>query len=117
MLVQTSSTMRSDHCGVQMRREIALLSTIALAGCLPDQTKDVATCRTEAERFYPMYNVVDPADPSSQFIIACMATKGYDFTVSPKDCDSRYPFATQSTCYAPNSWPGWTIYQLRRAQK
>ena len=88
---------------------------ISLAGCKSDPAKDVAACRTEAERFYHMYKVVDPADPSSQFIIACMAGKGYDFTVLPTDCDSRYPLPTQPTCYTPNSWPDWLIYKFRRA--
>ena len=60
-----------------MRREVVLLVVIALGGCLPDQAKDVAACRTEADRFYPTYEAVDPNNPSSQFIIACMATKGY----------------------------------------
>ena len=98
-----------------MRRELVLLTAIALAGCVPDPAKDVAACRTDAERFYHMDKVVDPADPVSQFIIGCMAAKGYDFTVSPSDCDGRYPLVTQATCYAPNSWPDWVIYKFRRA--
>jgi hypothetical protein len=98
-----------------MRRGFILLMSITLAGCAPDPAKDLGACRAEAERFYPMYKVADPADPSSQFIIGCMAAKGYDFTISPTDCDSQYPLATQPTCYAPNSWPNWFVYKFRRA--
>ena len=67
----------------------------------------VEACRVEAERFYAMYKVGNPADPSSQFVIACMSAKGYDFTISPTDCDSRYPLVTQGGCYEPISWIDW----------
>ena len=100
-----------------MRLEVVLFMMITLGGCLPDQTKDVAACRTEAERFYHTYEAVDPNEPSSQYIIACMAAKGYDFTILPADCDSRYPLPTQPACYAPNSWLDWIIDQIRRALK
>jgi hypothetical protein len=98
-----------------MRREVALLMLISLAGCLPDQAKDMAACRTEADRFYQTYKAIDPEDPSSQYIIACMAAKGYNFTILPADCDSQYPLPTQATCYAPNNGPDWIIDQFRRA--
>jgi hypothetical protein len=100
-----------------MRREVVLLMVITLGGCLPDQAKDLATCRKDADRFYQAYNAVDPDDPSSQYIIACMAAKGYHFTVLPEDCDSRYPFPTQPACYAPNSWLDWIIDRFRRVLK
>jgi len=100
-----------------MRREVVLLMVIILGGCFPDQAKDVAACQTEANRFFQTYKAVDPDDPSSQYIIACMATKGYDFTISPADCDSRHPLPTQPECYAPNSWLNWIIDQFRRALK
>jgi hypothetical protein len=86
-----------------MRYAVFLSLLITLKGCLPDQAKDVAACVTEAERFYRMYKAVDPEDPSSQYVISCMAAKGYQFTVSPADCDSRYPLPTQATCYEPAS--------------
>jgi hypothetical protein len=97
-----------------MRRAVSILLAIGLGGCLPDQAKDVAACQTEAERFYQMYHAVDPNDPSSQYIIACMAAKGYDFTISPADCNSRYPLPTQAACYAPNSWLGGIRDKFRR---
>jgi len=100
-----------------MRREVVLLLVITLGGCLPDQAKDAAACRTEADRFYHIYKTVDPDDPSSQYIIACMAAKAYDFTIVPADCDGRHPLSTQPECYAPKSWPGWIIDQFRRTLK
>jgi hypothetical protein len=96
-----------------MRREIALLAAFALGGCLPDQAKDVADCRVEADRFYQGYNAVDVNNPRSRYIIDCMATKGYDFNISPDKCDSRHPLATQQTCYASNNWLVWIIDQFR----
>ncbi len=100
-----------------MRREIVLLMVISLGGCLPDQAKELATCQTEADRFFQAYNAVDPDDPRSQYIIACMAAKGYDFTVMPEDCDSRYPFPTQPACYEPHSWLNWIMDKFHRALK
>jgi hypothetical protein len=101
----------------QMRREVILLMVISLGGCLPDQAKDVAACQTEADRFYQGYNAVDVDNPRSHYIIACMAAKGYDFTILPADCDSRHPLPIQPACYAPNSWLAWIIDQFRRTPK
>ena len=92
-----------------MRRELVLLAAISLGGCLPDQAKDVATCRMEADRFYQAYNAIDADNPRSRYLIACMAAKGYDFDVSLADCDSRHALPTQATCYKSNSWLGWTV--------
>ena len=96
-----------------MRREVVLLVAITLGGCLPDQAKDVAACQTEADRFYKTYHAVGVDDPRGQYIIACMAAKGYDFDISPEDCDGRHPLPTQSACYAPNSWLALIIDKFR----
>ena len=101
----------------RMERNVVFLMLISLGGCLPDNAKDMATCRTEAEHFYHMYKAVDPNDPSSQYIIECMAAKGYDFTPVAVSCDSRYPLPTQPACYASNSWPDWVIDQIRHTIK
>jgi hypothetical protein len=97
----------------QMRREVILFMAFALGGCLPDQVKasDVAACKIEADRFYQ--NGVDVNNPRSQYIIECMAVKGYDFEISPTDCDSRRPLANQPACYASQSWMVWIADQLR----
>ena len=92
-----------------MKSEIALLAVFFLAGCLPNHTEDVVTCRTEADRFYQGYNAIDVNNPRSRYIIECMGAKGYDFDVSPANCDSRHPLATQPTCYASQSWIARTI--------
>ena len=84
---------------------------------MPDRAKDVAACQIEAERFYQTYHAINPDDPSSQYIIGCMATKGYDFTILPVDCNSQHPLPTQPACYAPNSWLVWIVDQFRRAFK
>ena len=100
-----------------MRRECILLLALTVTGCLPDQAKDVAACQIDADRFYQTYRAVDPADPSSQYIIGCMANKGYEFTVSPADCDSRHALTTQAACYIPKNWFAWIIDQARRQLK
>jgi hypothetical protein len=82
---------------------------------MPDQAGDMAACRTQADRFYQSYKAVDLDDPSSQYIIACMAVKGYDFTILSADCDGGRPLPTQAACYRPNSWRGWIVDQIRRA--
>ena len=98
-----------------MRRQAILLMVFALGGCLPDQSGDMAACRTQADRLYHMYKAVDPDDPSSKYIIACMAAKGYNYTILSEDCNSRYPSSTQPACYEPDSWLGWIIDQFRHA--
>ena len=101
-----------------------LIGVVVLGACVlhlatealtRDQAQDMDTCRKEAEHFYHLDKTVDPNDPSSQYIIACMAAKGYDFTSAPADCDTRYPVSTQPACYSPNGWLGWTIDRVRRA--
>jgi hypothetical protein len=67
--------------------------------------------------FYQSYRAVDVDDPRSHYIIACMAAKGYDFIISPADCNSQHPLASQAACYAPNSWLAGFIDQFRRPLK
>jgi hypothetical protein len=86
-----------------MRRAAVLLVAMTLAGCLPDRAKDMADCQNEASRFYKTYHAVSPDDPSSRFIIGCMAAKGYDFTITPAQCSSEHPLPPQAACYEPSS--------------
>ena len=90
---------------------ISFLVAFAVGGCLPDQAKEVTTCRMEADRFFRGYNSADVNNPRSQYIVACMAAKGYDFDISPANCDSRHTLSTQPTCYVPNGWLG-SIFNL-----
>lgn len=94
---------------IQMKRVFVLLAFTTLGGCLPERAKDVAICRIEADRFYEGYRAVDVESPRSEFIIGCMANKGYNFTIMSADCNSQRPLATQPTCYASNSWLSWII--------
>jgi hypothetical protein len=100
-----------------MKRQAILLMLFALDGCLPDQSRDMAACRMQADRFYHMYNAIDPDDPSSKYVLACMANKGYNYTILSQDCDSRYPSSTQAACYEPDSWLGWVTDHFRHALK
>ena len=85
---------------------------LTLAGCLPDRAADMAACQAEAARFYPSFRVVDPDDPGSRFIIGCMATKGYDFSVTLPGCSSAHPLPTQAACYTSGSWVEWMAERL-----
>jgi hypothetical protein len=98
-----------------MKRLVILLMVFALGGCLPGQVKakDVAACRIEADRFYQGFNDIEVNNPRSQYIIECMAAKGYDFEISPADCDGKRPLVTQSACYARHSWMAWVADRLR----
>jgi hypothetical protein len=105
---------------MQMKWQAALLMAIALGGCkanAPDKAQELAACQAEANRFFQTYKTVDPDDPSSRYIIGCMAAKGYDFTIETADCDSRHPLPIQPACYAPASWIDWLIDQARRILK
>ena len=96
-----------------MKRAFVLLVAIASAGCLPDQVKDIAVCKTEADRFYQGYVALNVDDPRSRYIIGCMAAKGYDLDVVPADCDSKYPLVTQSACYTPENRIARFVDQFR----
>jgi len=88
-----------------MKLNVALLLAGIVGGCLPDQAaKNMASCRVEADRFYQGYNNVEVNNPRSQYIIACMATKGYNFDISSSDCESQHPLPTQVSCYVAKSW-------------
>jgi len=112
--ISVENEVRGSHPATDMRLEVVLLLVaFAVAGCLPDQAKDVAACRIEADRFYQGYNTVDVNNPRSQYVIACMVAKGYDFDVSPAACDSRHPLPTQPTCYTSSNWLAWILGQFR----
>lgn len=85
------------------------LAAIGLGGCLlPDQKQQIAACQVEADRFFLSQRATSLDDPRSQYIIACMASKGYDFTIASDECDSQYPLAIQSACYTTN-WKSWIV--------
>ncbi len=90
-----------------------IVLTLTLAGCLPDRAKDMAACQSEASRFYQTYHAVSLDDPSSRFIIGCMAAKGYDFTITPAQCSSERPLPPQAACYESSSWLFWIIEKFR----
>jgi hypothetical protein len=93
-----------------------LLIASTLGGCLPDRAKVMAACEKEDARFYATYKAVNPDDPSSQYIIGCMAAKGYEFTIAPEDCDGQHPLPTQATCYVPAGWFDWALFRLRNVK-
>lgn len=96
----------------QLGRGVVLLLLLNLQSCLPDQTKSLTACQKEADQFFMAYRNDDPQNPRSRYIIECMATKGYDFTVEPDACDNRYPLTTQPTCYSPHGWLNWIQFEL-----
>jgi hypothetical protein len=96
-----------------MRRAAVLLVAMTLAGCLPGRAKDMADCQSEASRFYQTYHAVSPDDPSSRFIIGCMAAKGYDFTITPAQCSGERPLPPQAACYESSNWFFWIIEKFR----
>ena len=96
-----------------MRRAFVLLLVFGLGGCLPDQANDIAACQAEADHFYNGYRAVDVDNPRSQYIIGCMAAKGYNFTIEPENCSSQHPLPTQPACYTPSSWIDWVIDKFR----
>lgn len=98
----------------KMGREVILLLAFTVGGCLPNQVteKNVTACRMQADRFYEGYNIADVNNPRSQYIIACMAAKGYDFDISSADCDSRRPLTTQPACYIPKNWLAWIVDKI-----
>ena len=106
----TGPLLLSSRCVA--RTGIALLAALALGGCLNDKATDIAACTMRADLFYG-YPTYDVNSPRSRFIIGCMATKGYNFDISPADCDSRHPLPIQPNCYTADGWLGWVRDKLR----
>ena len=84
---------------------------------MPDQGKasDVAACQIEADRFYQGYNGVDVNNPRSQYIIECMAAKGYDFEVSPADCDGRRALSYSASVLCSSELDGVDCRSIARS--
>jgi hypothetical protein len=99
-----------------MKRHVVLLS-IALGGCMPDQSKDMATCQHEVKRFYAVYSASNMNDPGVRYIMACVESKGYEFSIDASNCSSKYPLATQPACYTPQGSMAAAIDQFRRPPK
>ena len=99
-----------------MRRHVVLLS-IALGGCMPDQSKDMAACQQEVKRFYAVYVASNMTDPGVRYIMACMESRGYAFSIAATNCHSKYPLATQPACYTPQGSMAAAIDQFRRPPK
>ncbi len=87
-----------------MRNVILVLMVIMIPGCTPEKRNDVSACQMEGDRFYQGYQADNVDDPRSRYIISCMAAKGYAFDISPADCDSKRPLATQAACYVSSGW-------------
>lgn len=96
-----------------MKPAVLVLIIVALAGCSSDKAQQLATCRAEADRFYQGYRDDDAANPRGRYIVECMASKGYEFDVSPADCDSRRALLPQQACYVSTSWIGRLIDRFR----
>ena len=106
----------SSRTSVRRKLLATLLGPAAvLAGCLPEKSGELLSCRTEAERFYPSYLAADPTAAAGQFVIACMASKGFRFSIEATDCDSRYPMTLQSTCYSSDTWASALRDKFRQA--
>ena len=100
-----------------MRHAVVLFAALTLAGCIPDQAGNMATCQAEVARFYPTYVASNFDDPGTRYIIGCMAAKGYDLEVTAADCDSHYPLPVQAACYAPHGWLAGVIDRIQRPKK
>lgn len=87
------------------------LVTLSLGGCQPDRAKELAACRKQSLRFYANHYALNPDGPAGQYIIGCMVTKGYDFTITPEDCRGGRPLPTQATCYVPSGWLDWLVFK------
>jgi hypothetical protein len=95
-----------------VRAALLTASAINLLGCSQSKTVSLADCQTEADRFYQGYQTDDPSNPRSQYIIECMASKGYDFDISSVECDSRRALPAQSACFASKNWTARKLENL-----
>jgi hypothetical protein len=95
-----------------MRRAIIVLAALTLSGCLPERAKDMAECQKEASRFYESYRATDPNNPAGRFLIGCMATKGYEYSIVAAACSNDHPFPNQPGCYVSRTWSGWIAEQF-----
>jgi hypothetical protein len=96
-----------------MKPAVFLMMLVALGNCSSGKAQDVAACQAEADRFFQAYRDDDVANPRGRYIIECMASKGYEFDISPADCDSRRALHTQQACFVSASWIGRLIHLFR----
>jgi hypothetical protein len=68
-----------------------------MLGCSPNKAQDTTACEMQTLRFYA-------AGSGDDFMIQCMAAKGYEFDVLPEECDNRTRMVMQSACYKRLSW-------------
>jgi hypothetical protein len=91
----------------EVRALIPLIFAVTLTGCVQSKEEDMKACVVQADHFFGEYGAFDFRSPRSQFIIGCMITKGYDFDITPDDCDSHHPLPSQTTCYSASGWLDW----------
>ena len=101
----------------QMNRVWILPVVLFLSGCMEDKARDVAACDVDAMRVYPKQADLGFGDPRTVYINACMASKGYDFTILGKGCRSSQALPIQPDCYTPRGWFGRMLDQLSRPSK
>jgi hypothetical protein len=90
-----------------------VLAAAALNGRSKDKAADMSACIVQADSFFGDLRAFDVESPRSQFIIGCMASKGYAFDIAPAACDSHRPLAAQSSCYSADDWLYWIITKFR----
>ena len=103
---------------------VAALIVVSVAGLifaapswLPNAAVDLAACQLQAQRFYQTFRANDLNDPSSPYIVGCMESQGYEFSMLLENCDGRHPLANQAACYTPTSWFGAMLDRYSRTPK
>jgi len=97
-----------------VKRVAVVLIALPLAGCIADQKQQIAACYVKAAQTYPgeNLNVLSPSSNQvkmADFVQACMASAGYDFT-----CQGYPAVSDRYRCYVPNSLVGKWAYSVEK---
>jgi hypothetical protein len=87
---------------------------LAIAGCKTDGEKEVAGCEVRAVALAGPEVYVD-SNKASQFMVACMGEKGYEYQTEHPLCTDGTGFwgsYTDAYCYRPAKWPEGMMFDF-----
>jgi hypothetical protein len=96
-------------------KRLLVITALVLSGCSDDQSRQHAMCKLEAMKLWPTEDATDamrlPGEPGvrwrgaftfnhiDDYMMTCMQTHGYTFSIAPDECTPFRQFQMQPACY------------------
>ncbi len=94
-----------------MRRLLAIVMLLPLAGCFEDQKQQAASCDAEAQRTYPTERR-ETGSKWAAYVDTCMTAHEYDWRIGEKRCEVVNGMEANPYCYIPSGWLSRAIYRI-----